>query len=467
MHSERPNVILFTTDQHRGDHLSIAGHPVVETPNVDSFIQHGAYFPNAYSEIPSTTGARRIMHGGQGSYACGLVGYSSAEWHEPNTLASVLADSGYHCINVGWRNMHPRRKLYGFHTVIPHDLRPGVDDYDEWLKRELGPHANEFAHGVDPNGWTARPWHLEDRHHPSTWTTAVTLEQIEKRDPTRPFFVWCSHLRPHSPYDPPQAFWDMYVDRELPEVPVGDWAQRHGIPNPGLDFRAWRGKLTGRQLHRMRVGYMGSVTHLDYELGSLMRGLHEMNLVSNTLFVFVSDHGDMQGDHNLLRKTYAYEGSARIPFVIQYPRGMDAPAGTFDHVVGLQDVMPTILDVCGVPVPDSVTGRSVLDAVRGSEWRAYIHGEHSPCYSMDEAMHFLTDGHEKYVWLPYTAEERFFDLDANRNELRNLSGSTDAADRVALWRNRLIELLSERGDGFVRDGKLVQRTDWWPPEVGG
>ena len=141
MDRKRPNVVLWTTDQHRGDHLSIAGHPLVETPNADSFIQRGAYFPNAYSEIPSTTGARRVMLGGQGSHTCGLVGYSSEEWHERNTLAQVLADADYHCINVGWRNLHPRRKLYGFHTVIPHDLRPGVDDYDEWLKREVGDSA--------------------------------------------------------------------------------------------------------------------------------------------------------------------------------------------------------------------------------------------------------------------------------------------------------------------------------------
>ncbi len=160
MKDHRPHVILFTTDQHRGDHLGIAGHPVLETPNVDAFVQHGAYFPNAYTEIPSTTGARRCLHGGQRSYDCGLIGYSASEWHEPNTLAAVLADAGYHCINVGWRNMHPRRKLYGFHTVIPHDLRDGDDDYWDWLREELGPHAHERTHGVDANGWLGRPWGL-------------------------------------------------------------------------------------------------------------------------------------------------------------------------------------------------------------------------------------------------------------------------------------------------------------------
>jgi len=469
MSDARPNIILFTTDQHRGDHLGIAGHPVVETPNLDSLVGHGAYFPNAYSEIPSTTGARRCLHGGQGSHACGLIGYSTAEWHEPNTLARALADAGYHCINVGWRNMHPTRKLYGFHVVIPHDLSLDNDEYWQWLRREVGPDATERGHGVDANGWLGRPWHLDERYHPTRWTTEVTLEQIQKRDPTRPFFVWCSHLRPHSPYDPPRFFWDMYIDRELPEVPVGEWADKHDIPNPGLDRTTWRGRLTPAQLQRMRAAYMGTVTHIDYEFGRMMETLRRYvsrEELANTLILFTSDHGDMQGDHHLLRKTYAYEGSARIPFLVRYPEGMDLPTGTFEQVVGLQDVMPTILDAAGVEIPDSVTGSSVLHAVRGAPWREFLHGEHSPCYSLEEAMHYLTDGRQKYIWFPATGQEQLFDLSRDRRELYDLSGDPAHGEDLARWRGRLIKLLAERGDGFSDGEKLLVRTQWWSPVVG-
>ena len=465
MTPERPNVILFTTDQHRGDHLSIAGHPVVETPNVDAFINNGAYFPNAYSEIPSTTGARRCLHGGQGSYHCGLIGYAGSEWHEPNTLAQVLADAGYHCINVGWRNMHPRRKLYGFHTVIPHDLREGDDDYLDWLRQQAGPEAQERGHGSDANGWIGRPWHLPERLHPTNWTTDVTLEQLSKRDPTRPYFVWCSHLRPHSPYDPPQFFWDMYVNRTLPAIPLGDWAQKHNVPGPGLPRTAWRGALTPEQNHRMRVGYMGEITHIDYELGRMLEALARGGGMDNTLVIFTSDHGDMMGDHYLHRKSYAYEGSARVPFVVQYPRGSSLPKGTFEHVVGLQDVMPTILDACGVDIPGSVSGRSLLAAVRGESWRDFLHGEHSPCYSIGEAMQFLTDGHEKYIYFPHTGEELFFDLDQGREELHNLASTPACAERVELWRKRLIDLLGQRGDGFSDGTKLLLRKERWGPHA--
>ena len=462
---ERPNIILFTTDQHRGDHLSIAGHPVLETPYVDSFVQQGAYFPNAYTEIPSTTGARRCLHAGQGSYTCGLIGYAGVPWDPPTTLAHELANAGYHCINVGWRNLHPRRKLFGFHNVICHDLGPDCDDYWEWLRQQAGPHARERAHGVNANGWTARPWHLAEQLHPTKWTVRVSLDQIRKRDPTRPFFIWISHLRPHSPYDPPQCYWDMYIGRELPPIPVGDWAGRYDVPNPGLAVTAWHGRLTPAQNQRGRAGYMGSITHIDDQLGHLMEALQRGRTLDNTLILFTADHGDMMGDHHLHRKCYAYEGSARIPFAIRYPRGWDLPAGTFDHVVGLQDVMPTLLEAAGVPVPDTCTGRSVLGPVRGESWREFFHGEHSPCYAMEQACQYLTDGREKYVWLPTTGDEQLFDLTTDRQELHNLANDPGMAERVATWRHRLIEILGPRGDGFVENGKLVVRTEHWGPVV--
>lgn len=465
MPKEQPfNVLLFTTDQHRGDHLGVAGHPVLETPNFDAIVRQGAYFPNAYTEIPSTPGARRCLHGGQGSYDCGLIGHSNHEWIERNTLAQVLADNGYHCLNVGWRNMHPRRKLYGFHSVIPHDLREGSDDYWDFLKERLGPQSWEFDHIVDMNNVLARPWPYPEHWHPTVWTTNVCLEQIRKRDPTRPFFMWVSHQRPHSPYDPPPGFWDMCADKEIPEPVIGDWAGEAPDVTPGQGIRLSRGRLAPDSQRRMRVGYMGSVAHLDFEFGRLMERLRRWGLIQNTLVVFVADHGDQLGDHYLFAKFSPYEGSARIPFMIQYPKGCDLPTGQCDQVVGLQDVMPTILEMAGCDIPDSVTGRSVLGALRGEPGREFIHGEHCGAH-VTTGCQYLTDGREKYVWLPRISEERFFDLANDRQELRNLAADPAWAQRVEVWRRRLIDLLGRRGDGFSDGEKLLPRPEGWKPNL--
>jgi arylsulfatase len=222
-------------------------------------------------------------------------------------------------------------------------------------------------------------------------------------------------------------------------------------------------------VQRMRAGYMGCITQIDYELGRLTQrmGRELGGLWRNTLAVFTSDHGDMMGDHHLHRKCYAYEGSARIPMVLRWPDGCDLPTGSFEQVVGLQDVMPTILDAVGVGAPAGMTGRSMLATLRGEPWREVFHGEHSPCYSVDSAMHYLTDARTKYVWFPTTGEEQLFDLAADRQELCDLAKSPAHADRLAQWRGRLIELLGRRGDGFSDGRRLLRREGHYSAVVEG
>jgi len=123
--------------------------------------------------------------------------------------------------------------------------------------------------------------------------------------------------------------------------------------------------------------------------------------------------------------------------------------------------MPTVLEVAGVPIPDSVTGTSLLQAVGGGPWREYLHGEHSPCYSLEEAMHYLTDGRSKCVWFPATGEEQFFDLVQDRGECVDLARDPTSGERGAKWRQRLIALLAERGDGLSDGERLIGRSEWW------
>ncbi len=151
--------------------------------------------------------------------------------------------------------------------------------------------------------------------------------------------------------------------------------------------------------------------------------------------------------------------------MVEYPAGWELEAGTYDHIVGLQDVAPTIYDAAGIDPPEGVTGRSVLGAIRGEPWREFMHGEHSPCYSLEEAMHFLTDGKEKYIWFPVTGEEQLFDIAADRNETRDMAKQEAHASKVAFWRQRLIDFLGRRGDGFSDGKRLIERKERWPADV--
>jgi len=176
--------------------------------------------------------------------------------------------------------------------------------------------------------------------------------------------------------------------------------------------------------------------------------------MQNTWFLFTSDHGDMQGDHHLWRKTYAYEGSARIPFIVAPPAGQGSRR-TAEEVVELRDVMPTLLEAAGLPVPGTVDGKSLLPLLDAParEWRPYIHGEHCTCYAPEQEMQYVTDGRRKLVWLPRIDVEQFFDLEADPGELKNLIDDPARQEEIARWRGYLVGELEKRDCGWVQNGE--------------
>jgi arylsulfatase A-like enzyme len=306
----------------------------------------------------------------------------------------------------------------------------------------------------------SRPYHAPEFLHATNWTVTESIQALERRDPTKPFFLKMSFARPHSPYDPPPFYFDLYSGKELPSAQVGEWADVHDVHADAVNPNAWRGRRSAEEIRRARAGYYGLIHHIDHQIGRMMRWLTEQRLLSNTMIVFVSDHGDMLGDHHLWRKTYAYEGSAHIPFLVSLPQSMQpAKQKEIEEPVCLQDVMPTILDACGVAIPGSVDGSSVLPLIRGEavQWRPYVHGEHCASYAADEEMQYLTDGKWKYIWFPRKDSEQLFHLQEDRYECKDLAARTEFREQLELWRGRLIGELASRQAGLTDEGRLVSQ----------
>jgi arylsulfatase A-like enzyme len=327
-----------------------------------------------------------------------------------------------------------------------------VNDYFEWLREKTGGLMSETDHGLNGNGWDARPSHLPEELHNNTWVAVKGIDFLRRRDRTRPFFLFLSFHRPHAPLDPPRPFWDMYAEREIPPVPVGDWAGIHDVPIDRVD--AWQGRLAEHLLVRARRAYYAQIAHIDSQVGRVMKVLGIMD-VGPTAVIFSSDHGEMLGDHNLFRKTYAYEGSAKVPLVVCPPE--DSAAKLCDAPVMLEDLYPTMLEMAGAGVPERTEGRGLLPLCTGEDvgWREYLQGEHSACYSEDEAMQYLTDGREKYIWFTLSGREQLFDLREDPDELHDLAGDPAAAERLALWRSRMVEVLAARPEDGLSDGERL------------
>jgi arylsulfatase A-like enzyme len=472
MPRHRPNLILITTDQQRGDCLGCDGHPVLETPYLDQLAQEGVRFRRAYTAVPSCTPARAAVLTGMDQWNHGrltMMGNDALAF--PATLPGELAKAGYHTQGVGKMHFMPQRRLYGFHhTVLDESGRvehPRFEsDYRRWFDEQTN--VDYRAHSVDWNSWMARPSHLPEHQHPTYWTAEQAIWFLKQRDPTKPFFLWLSFARPHSPYDPPQAYSDMYIHNPHVPPPVcGDWSGEFNQSNANVNAPFTH--RSERETHRARAAYYGSITFIDHQIGRVLYELqrHQQKTWDNTMVLFHSDHGDMMGDHHHWRKTYAYEGSARVPFLVRYPQHWDAPrAAVRDEAVELRDIMPTLLEAAGAPIPESVDGESVLRLGRGETegWREFIMGEHTWSYGWhwDYGMQYLTDGREKYIWFHAADRERFFDLKTDPLERHDLAGKPEHEARIAVWRERLARINEERGDPRGKDGKLVPAAEGTP-----
>ena len=470
-----PNIILIFADQMRGDCLSCDGHPVVETPNLDHLAAQGTRFAHAYSAVPSCLPARATLMTGMDQWHTGILGMGRGQGPIPNdfphTLAGTLTAAGYQTHLVGKGHFSPQRASMGFASrELDESGRLFADgqqdDYRAWFDREKQRDITPDDHGVFWNSWIARPWHTEEYLHPTAWTMSRSLNFLAQRDFSRPFFLNISFARPHSPFVPPQPYFDMYDRNDTPPPVIGDWAIMHDLPADAVDVNAWRGKQTPRRIHRARAGYYGEITFIDTQVGRLVNWLsrHQPETLRNTWIVFASDHGEMLGDHHLWRKTYAYEGSARVPLIVTPPSGLREQFGArkvADEVAELRDIMPTILDAAGIALPPTVTGRSLLPLTneRSTDWRAYIHGEHCWCYSHQQEMQYVTDGHRKFIWLPRINVMQFFNLDDDPGECRNLIDDAVYQAEVEQWQGYLIKELATRDCGWVHDGALHCPSD--------
>jgi arylsulfatase A-like enzyme len=464
---EKPNLVLICVDQWRGDCLGINGHPIVSTPFLDRMATEGVRFTRAYSAVPSCVAARAALFTGLSQRSHGRVGYRDGVlWDYPVTVAGEFTRHGYQTQAIGKMHVYPERSQVGFQNVILHDgflhfprRHAGridlVDDYVPWLRQHLGREADFLEHGVDPNSYIARPWDKPEYTHPTNYVITQALDFLRRRDPGKPFFLFLSFFHPHPPYTPPRWAFDQYLHRKMPEVPVGDWT---GIfSDYAQPHRSERsvGEIEPALLQRARAGYYGLMTHIDHQLNRFFEALMEYGQYNNTFFCFVSDHGEMLGDHHLFRKTYPYEGSACVPLLLKGPRGSELEAGSaYRQLAELRDVMPTLLDCAGLPVPEGIEGESLLPLASGKvgESSRRLHGEHT---FFDQSLHWVTDGIWKYIWFSGTGAEQLFDLKADPQERHDLAARPESAAELGRWRQALIEELNGREEGFSDGEKLV------------
>lgn len=480
MSDQSPNVLLICTDHWAAEHLGFAGNDAILTGGLNEIASCGVRYTNAYSECPVCIPARRTLMTGMSPRSHGdRVFNDQLTMPDVTTLAQAFRDAGYQADAVGKLHVHPQRDRIGFDSVILDDEgRPQwgtLDDYDIYLG-DQGLAGRQFDHGMSNNQYHWRPWHLDEQHHATAWAGRMMARTIKRRDPNKPAFWYLGFRHPHPPLVPPQAYMDMYRDIEMPEPYVGEWVKDpENLPYAISALLSRTNLYTKAQMQDAKRAFYALCTQIDHQIRYLIGTLRLEGLLDNTVIMFTSDHGDMLGNHDMAAKRVFYESSANIPMILMpnkdNPR---VPVGHVDdRLVGFADVMPTLLDICGIDVPDTVDGQSMLSDIP----RETIYGE---CGEDDHATRMIRDTRHKLIYYPVGHHFQLFDMDADPNEMNDLA--RDPAHAQVLDRLKCLletELYGSDLEWFT-GGKLVgkpdkpyhwaphrslnsQRGDGWPP----
>jgi len=472
--STKPDILVIMPDQMRGDCLSILGHPALRTPTLDALADKGVLFRRAYTTVASCIPARYALLTGLYPQTSGVVGFRAKKFSTV-TLPELLAKNGYSTVLVG-RNMHQPAASgnCGYQKRIHGSVYVADDEYDKFLKK-AAPHTGGIRKlvsdtGVTYNWWQAKAWPLENRLHPIEWTVTRSRDVIRQANTEQPLFLTTSFYAPHPPLFPPRKYFDEYLNKELKSPARGNWVNWKSI-SPKGDKNGHRVLLQGQILKAAQAGYFGLIGHLDEQVSSLITDFRNRSRKAGRpwIIVVISDHGEMLGDHGYFRKCEPYEGSANIPFIICGSPSLRFKAGLrINQPVCLEDIMPTLLALAGIKSPDYVDGVNLAPALRGRKQliREWLHFEHAPCYSKEQAFHALTDGHYKYIWRPTNGAEQLFDLDKDLREEHELSNDSSHLTILKKWRECLIKRLEDRPEGFSKDGRLITGRPYQPLNEG-
>ena len=444
-----PNVLLICCDHLRADWLGCNGHPIAQTPQIDKLCHQGVDFQRAFSESPLCVPARRVMMTGMGPFSIHMRDNMHQQpFPEGPKLAEVITRSGYQTFAAGKLHVEPQRNRIGFEDVALNeegrrfDSPEFVDDYEAFLSDNGYAHM-AWSHGLGANQYGLRMNPLPERFTTTRWTADQAMRFVERRDPTRPFFLYVSFDKPHPPLVPPEEYYELYRDQLMPEPAWGDWADRK-LPTRTLRIRQANdvpddGHPPAAFVQQTLRGYAAIVTHIDSAIGSILGALREKDLLDNTHVAFIADHGDHLFDHGDLAKGDFFRGSAGIPYIVRPARTWARRTGFVpgqvdaEHPAGLADLMPTLLALCGLPVPTNVEGESLVPLLLSPQapFRRYTFGVCQTSFA-------VTDGHYKYIWFGDDGLEFLFDLHADPAERHDLAEEAGSAGRLKALRAQLV-----------------------------
>lgn len=445
---KRPNVLFLFSDQHRSDYLTCAGNPLVPTPEIDRIAARGVRFSRAVCPFPVCAASRMSLLTGRYAHNTGVINNTDRLAWNARTVAHHFADAGYHTGLIGKMHFndahtHGFQFMMGFNDWFQY-LGPKTQGFaDEIANHPIGPQffgsVNDDGSGLPelPDIWEGvSPWAGAVNRIPWVGSQLKEEDQFDvfvAREACRflrsykdePFFLVAGFLRPHPPLHPPRAFAERYPLDKLDVPPLGNL---ENYPR-GIRGRMQRFQQLGEErLRAHRAGYLGNLAFLDHCVGMVYRQLEELGLAENTIVVYTSDHGEMDGQNGLYQKFCLYDPSVGVPLVISQPGAV--PEGRVsDAETEYAALYPTLAELAGLAAPSPVDTASFASIVKNPEGPA---ADASFCefnLRRPDDAYMVRTARWKYIYTSGDIDE-LYDLEADPNERRNLQVKAPAQHAV-------------------------------------
>ena len=474
------NLLFITADQWRGDCLSALGHPTVKTPNLDALAQDGVLFTRHYANAVPCGPSRASLH--TGMY---LQNHRSSTNGTPldarhTNWALELGREGYDPVLFGYTDTarDPREEiaespwLKTYEGPLP-GIRPVCmmgtwpTPWTDWLKangHEV-PDDIRFAYGVRRDGPdyehgapVPRPLIYDKDINDTAFLTNHLIDYLKSAK--NPFAAHLSLLRPHPPWVASEPYNAMYDPETVPDFSRRDTVEDEGTQHPWLAHqlaqKLFQAPGNEKKLRRMKAVYYGLMSEVDHHIGRIMAALKETGLIDNTLVIFTSDHGEQMGDHWLIGKCGYFDGSYHIPLIVRDPRpsANQTRGARVNRFTENVDLMPTMLDFAGHPIPVQCDGKSLRSFLEGDKdpagWRSQAHWEfdfRDPAddkaeRALDLTLHQCTMNiirDERYKYVHFTGSAPlFFDLEKDPGEFTNRATDPAYTSRVLDYAQKLL-----------------------------
>ena len=435
------NVIWITTDHMRFDFIKAHGAEWMHTPNIDRLVNNGASFEQCFANNPLCMPSRCSFMSGCYPQQTGVMqnGQELDPDFEP-TVGHCFRNAGFRTTQIGKlhfenhqdHDLDPReRHGYGFQNLFLSE-EPGCyeDAYMTWLRTDA-PDMIEHFRLPRP----VSPIRLEERrrfkvvdapalYSHSGWVGEQTIRYLYGWGKMNtPQFVHMGFYAPHPPLNPTKEMFEPYINADIPLHIVRDGSR---APSD----------LSDEELIEYKRHFSAMITGVDIAIGRLFEQLEKQNELDDTLIVFGSDHGDLCGDHGGVSKgTHYYDGVMRLPCIMHWPNGVKA-GHRHKGLIEMVDVLPTMLDLCGIRQPEAMQGRSFADALREGDTeagRTDVYAIHQPGQVM------LRTKEWKYVRADFGEEhvrEVLYDLVNDPNEEHDVVDDPQHAAQLATLRER-------------------------------